>query len=132
MSRSANTCSTWFRSIRLFLLIFFMANRCRVCLCFTRYTAPYAPFEISFRMSKSFSFGTALLFERPLKPLPCTIAVPVPWFVGTNAPPPTPGAATAVAIVDEELLFNTLLVLLAALFPAELEEPDPFGVEHVI
>ncbi|OPJ88824.1 hypothetical protein AV530_016365 [Patagioenas fasciata monilis] len=38
MSRSTNACSTWFRSSRFCLLIFFMAKRCRVATWRTRYT----------------------------------------------------------------------------------------------
>jgi len=39
MSRSTKACSTWLRSSRFCLLIFFMAKRWRVAACRTRYTA---------------------------------------------------------------------------------------------
>ena len=68
ISLSAKTWSTWFLSIKFCLLIFFRAKRCRVSLCLTRYTAPYAPLEISLITSKSSSegslnFGSSLLVE---------------------------------------------------------------------
>uniref|UniRef100_A0A6B0UIY6 Uncharacterized protein n=1 Tax=Ixodes ricinus TaxID=34613 RepID=A0A6B0UIY6_IXORI len=57
MSRSANTCSTWLRSTRFCLLIFFMAKRCRLSRWRTKYTAPYAPLLMSLMVSKSSSQG---------------------------------------------------------------------------
>lgn len=51
---------TWLRSIRLCLLIFFMAKRSLLTLWRTRYTAPYAPLEINLMFSYSSSFGVVL------------------------------------------------------------------------
>ena len=73
MSLSANTCSTWFLSIKLCLLIFFKANLWRVSLCLTKYTAPYAPLDISLVTSKSSSLGGFALNASP----PVTDSPPV-------------------------------------------------------
>ena len=54
------------------LLIFFSASRWPVCLCLTRYTAPYAPLDTSLTTSKSSSPGGLVLARSPSPSSSCS------------------------------------------------------------